>query len=78
MPFPLHEHFATRTDDPDKRWELALTAWGGIALAALGAFVVLGIVGGFSAASASGSLAIVGIAECALVIGGLVTLIVST
>jgi hypothetical protein len=78
MPFPLHEHFATRTTDRDKRWELALTAWGGIALAALAAFVILGIAGGFSAASASGSLAIVGIAECALVIGGLVTLIAST
>lgn len=78
MPFPLHEHFAIRTTDDDKRWELALAAWGGIALAGLAAFVILGVAGGFSAASASGSLAIVGIAECALVIGGLVMLIAST
>ncbi len=78
MPFPLHEHFTARTADRDRRWELALTAWGGIALTGLAGFVILGLAGGFSVASASGSLAIVGIAECGLVIGGLVTLIAST
>lgn len=78
MPFPLHERFGSRTEDRDVRWEMALTAWGGIALAGGVGFVILGIVGGFAPSSAAGSLAIVGIAECALVVGGLVTLIAST
>lgn len=78
MPFPLHERFTSRTDDPDMQWEIALTAWGGIAVAGAIAFVILGLVAGFGAASASGALAIVGLAECALVVGGLVTLIVTT
>ena len=34
LPFPLHARYEARTEDRDKRWELALTAWGGIAIAA--------------------------------------------
>ena len=34
LPFVLHERMAARTEDRDRRWELALAAWGGIALLA--------------------------------------------
>ena len=78
LPFPLHARYAARVEDRDKRWELALTAWGGIAAVAATAFVLLGLIAGFGAASASGSLAIVGAAACGLVIAGLGVLIVTT
>ena len=78
LPFPLHARYVARVKDRDKRWELALTAWGGIAALGATAFVLLGLIAGFAAASASGSLAIVGAGACALVIGGLAVLIVTT
>jgi hypothetical protein len=78
LPFPLHARYAARTEDRDKRWELALTAWGGIAAVGAVGFVLLGVLAGFAPASASGSLAIVGAGACGLVIGGLGVLIVTT
>lgn len=78
LPFPLHARYETRTEDRDKRWELALTAWGGIALAGAAGFVLFGVVAGFAAASASGALAIVGVSACGLVLAGLAVLIVTT
>lgn len=76
-PFVLHSRFAARTEDRDKRWELALTAWGGVALAAGACFAALGLAFGFAAASASGALAIVGLAACGLVLSGLLLLVLS-
>ena len=78
LPFPLHARYEARVEDRDRRWELALTAWGGIAALGATAFVLLGLIAGFAAASASGSLAIVGAGACGLVIGGLAVLIVTT
>jgi hypothetical protein len=78
LPFGLHERFSARTEDRDRRWELALSAWGGLALLAGVAFLLLGIAAGFGSATASGALAVVGLAACALVVGGLVVLLVST
>jgi len=78
LPFPLHAHYTARSEDRDKRWELALTAWGAIALAGFAGFVLVGLIAGFGAASASGSLAIVGAGACGLVVAGLAVLIVTT
>lgn len=77
-PFALHHHFAARTEDRDKRWELALSAWGGIALLGALGFLVLGLAGGFGSAAATGALAVVGLAVCGLVVAGLAVLLVST
>jgi hypothetical protein len=78
LPFLLHERYTSLTDDRERRWELALAAWGGIALAGAVAFVLVGVVGGFGTDTAPGSLAIVGIAACGLVVGALATLILTT
>ena len=78
LPFGLHEHFAARTEDRDRRWELALSSWGGIALLGALGFLLLGLVAGFGSASASGALAVVGLAACGLVVAGLAVLLVST
>jgi hypothetical protein len=78
LPFVLHARYEMRTEDRDRRWELALTAWGAIAATGAVGFVLFGVVAGFGAASASGSLAIVGALACSLVVGGLAVLIVTT
>ncbi len=78
LPFALHERFAARTEDSERRWELALTAWGGIALAGAIAFLLLGFAGGFGSADPTGALAVVGLVACALVVAGLAVLLLST
>ena len=78
LPFGLHARFSRRTEDRERRWELALTAWGGIALAGALGFLLLGLAGGFGSASATGALAVAGLAACLLVVGGLVVLFLST
>ena len=78
IPFLLHARYTSRTDDLDRRWELALIAWGGLAFAGVAAFVVVGLLAGLGAASAVGSLAIVGAVACGLVVAGLAILIVTT
>lgn len=70
LPFVLHESLAGRTDDRDRRWELALVAWGGIALVAAVAFLLVGLVLGFDPDTAEGALAIVGLGACGLVVAG--------
>lgn len=76
-PFILHARFVARTEDRDKRWELALTAWGGVALLAAVGFLLVGLALGFASASASGAIAIVGLAACGLVLAGLALLVLS-
>jgi hypothetical protein len=78
LPFALHARFAARTEDRERRWELALTAWGGIALAGVAAFLLLGIAGGFGSADPTGALAVVGLAACGLVVAGLAVMLLST
>lgn len=70
-PYGLYERFTDAASDRDLRWDVALSIWGGIALVAGLAFVALGLLAGFAPADASGSLAIVGVGACALVIGTL-------
>lgn len=77
-PFVLHSRFAARIEDRDSRWEQALTAWGGLALAALAAFIVSGLALGFDPDSASGAIAIVGVVASGLILGGLFLLVVSS
>jgi hypothetical protein len=57
---------------------MALSVWGGVALVAGLAFVLLGVVAGFAPASASGALAIVGAGACALVVGTLAVVMLGT
>jgi hypothetical protein len=78
LPFALHARFAGRTEDGERRWELALAAWGGIALAGVVLFLLLGIVGGFGSADPTGALAVVGLALCGLVVAGLAVLMLSS
>jgi len=78
IPFGLHERFSARTEDPERRWELALSAWGGIAALAGVAFLLLGLAAGFGSTDASGALAVVGLVACGLVVGGLAVLLMST
>jgi hypothetical protein len=77
-PFALHARIAVRVEDRDKRWELALLQWGGVALAATAVLVVLGIAAGFSTATLGGAVAVVGLAECALVLAALAVLILGS
>ena len=59
-------------EDEDDRWDRALTVWGGCSLLVGLCFFAVGLIGGFAAASASGSIALVGAGACALVFGTLV------
>lgn len=78
LPFGLHARFSRRTEDRERRWELALSAWGGVALVGALGFLLLGLAGGFGSASATGALAVVGLGACLLVVGGLAVLFLST
>lgn len=77
-PFIFHFRYGATTEDRDRRWELALSAWGALALAAGIGFALLGVALGFSAASASGALAIVGLSACGLVLSGLAMLVLAS
>ena len=72
-PFALHRRIA-EGEDRDRRWELAIVVWGGIALAGARAFAGLVAIatGGLEAA------AVIGLIECALVVGAVVTLMLTT
>jgi hypothetical protein len=76
-PYGLYDRFARRIEDKDARWDMALSVWGGIALAAGLCFVALGLVGGFDPAALSGALAIVGAGVCGIVVGCLAVAIVA-
>jgi hypothetical protein len=77
-PFALHRLAAARTADRDRRWELAVVGWGGLALAAGIGFAAIAVATGFSSTGAVGALALVGLAECALVVGAVLTLMLTT
>ena len=77
-PFAIHARIADREHDRDRRWELAVVAWGGVALAAGIAFGAIALAAGFDTGSRAGALAVVGLGECALVLGSLLTLMFTT
>lgn len=76
-PYGLYDRLAPRIEDKDARWDMVLSVWGGIALAAGLCFVALGLIGGFAAASVTGALAIVGVAVCTIVVGCLAVVMVA-
>ena len=67
LPFVLHARMGGG-DLREGRWERAVTAWGGIALAAALAFLLLGAGAGFDRDTAGGTLAITGLGACGLVV----------
>lgn len=72
-PFGLHRRIG-EGKDRDRRWELAVVAWGGAALVAGTAFAaVVALAGGALEAAAA-----IGLIECALVVGAVVTLMFTT
>lgn len=77
-PFALHRRLSEHGDDRDRRWELAIVAWGGVALALGLLFAVVAAVEGFGTGTGLGALAIVGLAECALVAGSVLLLMLTT
>jgi hypothetical protein len=46
-PFALHSRVAAGTEDRDRRWELAVVAWGGVALAGAVGFGLIALLEGF-------------------------------
>ncbi len=77
-PFELHRRVSARTEDPDRRWELAIVAWGAVALAGLAGFALLGVLAGFSGSSGSGAISLTGLAECGLVVSAVLLLMLTT
>jgi len=76
-PFALHRRLATKTDDPDQRWERAVVGWGGIALAGA-AFFALVLWVGPGPSHAVGALALAGLLECGLIVAAVATVILTT
>lgn len=77
-PYGLYDRVGTSTTDPDARWDLALSIWGGFALVASLIFAAVGLLAGLDPATAAGALAIVGAGACALVLGGLLLVVLGT
>lgn len=77
-PFAIHRRIAASSEDRDRRWELAVVAWGGLALALGGVFTVLALLEGFGTSSGLGALAVVGIFECAMVAGAVLTMMLGS
>ncbi len=77
-PFALHRRIAADTRDRDRRWELAVVAWGGMALVGVLVFGALALASGFGTADPLGAVAIVGLIECGLVVGSVGVLILGT
>ena len=72
-PFALHRRIAEGSDR-DRRWELAVVAWGGGALAAAAGFgLVVALAGGALEAAAA-----IGLIECALVVAAVAVLMLGT
>lgn len=76
-PFALHRRAFSGTDDRDRRWELAVVAWGAIALVALLAFGALAVAAGFGTGSALGAVALVGLVESGLVVGAVLAILLA-
>ena len=76
--FGLHDRASLRTEDPEKRWERALSLWGVVAAAAGLAFALIGASAGFDPATAAGAIAIAGLFESVLIVVALVVLVLGS
>jgi hypothetical protein len=77
-PFALHSRVAAGTEDRDRRWELAVVAWGGVALAGAVGFGLIALLEGFEGSGALGAIALVGLAECCLVVASVAAVMLTT
>jgi hypothetical protein len=75
-PFALHRRIAASTSDRDRRWELAVVAWGGIALAAGVVFATILWVGP-GPDEPLGALALISLLACGLVVVSVLTLMLT-
>lgn len=77
LPFLFHSAISRRTSDPDRRWELAVVAWG--ATAAIGAvgFAALALSEGIGTEGLEG-FATIGLIETGLVVVAVLALVLTT
>ena len=75
-PFALHRRIAASTKDRDRRWELAVVAWGGIALV-LGLVFALALWAGSGPSEPVGALALVSLLACGLVVASVLALMLT-
>jgi hypothetical protein len=75
-PFALHRRIAASTEDRDRRWELAVTAWGGIALAGCVVFALVLWVGP-GPSEPLGAIALTSLLACALIVGSVLLLMLT-
>jgi hypothetical protein len=75
-PFALHRRIAASTKDRDRRWELAVTAWGGIALAACLVFALVLWVGP-GPSEPLGAIALTSLLACGLVVASVLLLMLT-
>ncbi len=64
MPFGLELRLRTRYPDRDKRWELSLVAWGGVAIAVL----ALAFAAGFDTGTLLGAAGLIAAIEAGMVV----------
>jgi hypothetical protein len=70
VPFLIHGRLGGRLEE-DARWERALVRWGGVATAAIGIGLVVGLPSGFASDSLAGSAGLTLTVEAGLVLGTL-------
>ena len=76
-PFALHRRIAASTEDRDRRWELAVVAWGGIALTAAVVFALVLWIGP-GPTEPLGAIALISVLACALVVVSVLGLMLTT
>jgi phosphate/sulfate permease len=76
--FGFHDIASARTEDPERRWERALTMWGALAAVLAAAFLAIGAGSGFDPTTAGGAIAIAGLFESVLILGALIALVLGT
>ncbi|MFN8113862.1 MAG: hypothetical protein U0R51_11780 [Solirubrobacterales bacterium] len=76
--FAFHDIASKRTEDPENRWERALSMWGLLTAAAAALFAILGASAGFDPSTAAGAIAIAGLFECVLILAALIALVLGS
>lgn len=75
-PFVIHGRLSGKLE-ADARWERAVLLWGLAALGLLGVSILCGLPSGFDSGSLGGAIALVGVAEAALVLATLTLWLIS-